>query len=148
MISDVEQRYLLVYEIPAKSSVSKMKVGFRDTGNNKTTYISLNLTRFNEKKETLKYSMGQTIDFKDSTLGNSKLKINSYEIKNKFTLKYTYCTPKNRCVKSVEYLTPNIFNSNYNKSLLKLDASLKLDSNLTSDEVNDLYTLIQSFQKF
>lgn len=146
-IGETEQRYLLVYEIPATSSVSKMKVGFRDTTRNKTTYISLSLNRFAEKKKTTKYGIGQTLGFNGSTLGNSTLRINSYEIKNKFTLKYTYCSPRKRCISSVEYLTPNLFDSNYNKTLLKLDAELVLDSELASTEVYDLYTLIKVFGK-
>ena len=146
-IGNNEQRYLLVYEIPATSYTSKMKVGFRDTIREKTTYISLNLTRFSKKKEKEKYTIGQTLNFKNSTLGKTTLKINSYEIRNKFTLKYTYCSPRNRCIKSVEYLTPNLFNSNYNKSLLRLDAELMLDSELATTEIKDLYTLMKVFAK-
>ena len=146
-IGQDEKRYLLVYEIPATSSVSKMKIGFRDTLRKKTTYISLHLKQFKAKKTSKNYALGHTIDFSESTIGKSSLKITSYEIRNKFTLNYKYCSPRKRCVKSVEYLTPNLFNSNYNKSLLKLNADFKLDDSIASTEVYDFYTLMKMFAK-
>ena len=144
-IGNEEQRYLLVFEIPSNSSASKMRLGFRNTAAGKTTSIALDLIEIPEIKKYKENRLGETIDFSDSTLGNTKLKINSYEIRNKFTIKYNYCSPRKRCISSVEYLTPNIFNTNYNKALLKLDAELTLDENFVSNDIKDVYSLFRTF---
>lgn len=141
-------RYLLVYEIPLNLINSKMKLGFTNTSNNQTAYVKLNPNKMiNSKNVNNNYSLGDTVEFKDSTLGNTTLKINSYELRNKFTVKYKYCSPKGSCLDSVEYLSPNMFNSNYDKTLLKIEAELNFDESFTSNNITDLPTLIKTFAK-
>lgn len=140
--------YLLVYEIPYKLTNSKMKIGFKNTASNQTAYVKLSPNKLhNAKTQSKNYSLGDTINFKDSTLGSTTFKVNSYELRNKFTLKYNYCSPRKNCISSVEYLTPNIFNSNYDKTLLKLEAELNFDESFVSDNVKDIYTLFKTFAK-
>lgn len=148
LISNEFTHYLLVYEIPYKLTNSKMKVGFKNTSSNQVAYVKLTPNKlYNEKAKSKDYSLGDTIDFKDSTLGESSLKINSYELRNKFTLKYNYCSPRKKCISSVEYLTPNLFNSNYDKTLLKIEADLSFDEKFVSDNITDIYTLLKTFAK-
>ena len=85
-------RYLLVFEVPKTAGASKMKIGFRDLKREETVYSRLDLKKFKEKKDVHQYDLGETIDFSDSTLKNTTLTIDSYEIRNKFTLNYTYCS--------------------------------------------------------
>lgn len=144
-IGNESERYLLVFEVPATASKSKMKLGFRNTNIGKTSYISLSLNEINEVKKYKETKLGKTLDFSDSTLGKTTLKINSYEIKNKFTVKYNYCSPRKRCVSSVEYLTPNLFNSSYNKALLKIEAEFTLDEEFSSPDIKDIYGLFKTF---
>lgn len=138
-------RYLLVFEVPKTAGASKMKIGFRDLKREETVYSRLDLKKFKEKKDVHQYDLGETIDFSDSTLKNTTLTIDSYEIRNKFTLNYTYCSQKKDCLASVEYLTPNLFTSNYNKSLLKLKGNFKLDEELVSANIKDIYGVFKSF---
>lgn len=139
------ERHLLVFEVPATTSNSNMKIGFRDVMRNETIYARLSPDKFNEEVTVHQYDLGETLDFSDSTLKNTTLKIDSYEIRNKFSLKYTYCSPQKDCLESVEYLTPNIFSSNYNKSLLKLKGNFKLDENINSRDIKDIYSVFKSF---
>lgn len=148
LIGNEFTRYLLVYEIPLNLINSRMKVAFKNTSSNQTAHVKLNPKKLINKKTVSKnYSLGDTIEFKESTLGNTALKINSYELRNKFTLKYKYCSPKKSCIDSVEYLSPNMFNSNYNKTLLKLDAELNFDESFISNNISDLPTLLKTFAK-
>jgi hypothetical protein len=141
-------RYLLVYEIPLNLINSKMNIGFKNTANNQTAYVRLKPEKLiNLKNNNKNYSLKDTIEFKDSTLGNSTLKINSYELRNKFTLKYKYCSPKGSCLDSVEYLSPNMFNTNFRKALLKLEVELKFDESFNSANIKDLPAILQTFAR-
>lgn len=146
-VANSDTRYLFVFEIPEAAVTSKMKFGIRDVNREKTTYTRLNSKKLLGDKTIKEYKLGDKIDFSDSTLGKTTLKINSYEIKNKFDLRYTYCSPRKRCISSVEYLTPNLFNSNYNKALLKINADFKLDENINSVDVKDIYGLFKTFAR-
>lgn len=147
IIGQKKQRYLFVYEIPVKSSKSKMKVGFRDTNGNNTTYISLKPQKFSDKKSVKEYKLGDTLDFTGSSFGKTSLKVKSYNIRDRFTIKYHYCTNLNRCIESREHLTPDLFNSNYDKTLLMLEAELILDDDRITQQSKDLYNIIKVFGK-
>lgn len=138
-------QYLLVFEVPKTALETKMKIGFRDVKREETIYAKLSPIEFKEKKVAHQYNLGETIDFSDSTLKKTSLTIDSYEIRNKFTLNYNYCSPKKECLLSVEYLTPDIFSSNYNKSLLKIKGNFKLDETIVSSNIKDVYSLFKSF---
>lgn len=144
-IGENTEKYLLVFEIPSNSVSSKMRLEFRNLASEKTTPISLDSELISDIKKYKEYQLGATIDFSDSTLGNSTLKINSFEFRNTFEVKYNYCTPRKRCIESVEYIKPNLFTSNYNKALLKLDAEFSLDKSFDSDAITDLYGLFKVF---
>lgn len=142
----IPSQYLLVFEVPKTAAATKMKIGFRDSRREETIYARLSPTEFKDKKVVHQYDLGETIDFSDSTLRETTLTIDSYEIRNKFTLHYNYCSPKKQeCLLSVEYLTPDIFSSNYNKSLLKIKGNFKFDETIISDNIKDIYGLFKSF---
>lgn len=146
-IGNEYEHYLLVYEIPLNVSTSKMKLGFTNSSTGETAYVLLNPVKLIDKKsQTKEYSLGDTIDFSNSTLGNTTLTIDSYELRNKFTLNYRYCSSRYKnCIDSVEYLTPSLYNSNYDKTLLRLDLSLAFDENFRSEDIKDIYSLIEIF---
>ena len=86
--------------------------------------------------------------FEGSTLGNTTLKIDSYELRNKFTLRYRYCSTRlKNCVDSVEYVKPSQYNTNYEKTLLRLDMDFKFDENFKSGSITNVYNLMKNFMK-
>jgi len=138
--------YLLVFEIPLNALNSKMHLEFKNTGSGQIATVRLNYRKMvSERKKSHNYYLGDTIDFSESTLLNSSLKIQSFEIRDRFAANYRYCSRQNQCLNSVEYLSPNIFNYSFDKSLLKLEADFKLDEEFFSKEVTDLYSLIKTF---
>lgn len=141
--------YLLVYEIPANRIDSKLKLGFHNTGTNETAYVRLRPTNIsNKEKQTKEYTLGDTISFEGSTLGNTSMKINSFELRNRFTLRYQYCSTRlKNCVDSVEYLMPNHYNSNLNKTLLRLDMEFQFDEKFKSDSITNIYELMKTYMK-
>ena len=148
-LSGDSKRYLLVYEVPAKAINSVMKLGFSNNSNGKIAYVRLkpeNLIQQNTQVE--EYALGETVNFKDSTLGDSTLQITNYELRNRFTLKYRYCSSRSKtCVDSVEYLTPNLFNSNYDKTLLKIDANINFKEDFYSENVKNIYDFLKVYGK-
>lgn len=142
-------KYLLVYEIPANRVDSKLKLGFHNAGSNETAYVRLNPTNISSKETQIKeYTVGDTMTFDGSTLGNTSLKIDSFELRNRFTLRYQYCSTRLKiCTDSVEYLMPNNYNSNYDKTLLRLDMDFKFDENFKSQTITNVYELMKTYMK-
>ena len=139
--------YLLVFEVPLNTINSKMHLEFKNTNSGQVAAVRLNYQKMvSDRKQTRNYYVGDAIDFSESTLGNSSLQIKAFDIRDKFTVNYKYCSPRlNQCIDSVEYLSPDIFNSSYDKTLLKIEADFNLDEEFLSKEVTDLYTLIKTF---
>ncbi len=141
--------YLLVYEIPANRINSKLKLGFHNTITNETAYVRLHPTNISDKDTQIKeYTIGDTMTFEGSTLGNTTIKIDSFELRNRFTLRYQYCSTRlKNCVASVEYLMPTQYNSNLDKALLRLDMDFKFDENFKSTTITSLYELMKTYMK-
>lgn len=145
-------KYLLVYPID-KNDVDK-KMTFRyvdDTSITSTEAKSINVSivarNLDEIKGTKKYQLGDTIDFSDSILGETKLTINSEEINSIFTLNYDFCVEKNECYKSIEYVKPSILN-NYDKTLVKLDGIIDWDVNAARMKTTDLFKFMSLYGRF
>ena len=141
--------YLLVYEISEKTINSEMRLGFRNMDNGETAYVKLEPTKLYEEKETLtEAKLGEELNFKNSHLGNTTLKITDYEMRDRFTIRYLFCTKTtNNCMDSIEYLMPNLYNSNYDKTLLKLNAEIHFDKNFVSANVKDIYSFFSILGK-
>lgn len=139
--------YLLIYEIPANRINSKFKLEFHNTGTNKTAYVRLKPTNISKEENHYKeYALGDTMTFDDTTLGKTSMKIDSFEIRNKFTLRYEYCSTRSKtCYESVEYLTPVKYNTSFEKSLLRLDMDFKFDENFKSNTITNIYELMKTY---
>lgn len=143
------EHYLLVYEIPITAINSKMKLGFTNSDTGETAYVKLKVDDLTTKEPIEKeYKLGEEMKLDESTLGKTTFKVESYELRNRFSFDYRYCTPRTKtCIDSVEYLTPNLYNSNYNKTLLRLDGYFNLDENFVSDNIKDIYSFFKAFAK-
>lgn len=143
--------YILVYEIPKSLINEKMKFKFNDSVSYvkgeigaKNIYVKLkptNLDKINLNKEM---SLGDTLNLKDSILGQTTLKITSYQIAEKFKLSYNYCYTDSKCIKSTEYINPTA-TSNYDKVIMKLEGTLKKDSTINVQKMSNLFDFIYSF---
>ena len=70
------------------------------------------------------------------------LKINSFEINDKFKVDYKFCITDNECYDSYEYIVPN-FKNNYDKTILKINGNIDLkETNINS---NNLYEFMKNY---
>jgi len=110
-------KYILIFEIPLKYSESELFLVYNNQGSK--TKIKLNPQMPLKKNEIINKKVSETVDFKDS-LEDVSFTINSFEIKNKFLIKYNYCFSKDECIVSKEYITPSL-DQNFDKVILKIN---------------------------
>lgn len=143
--------YLLTYHVPKNKVNSDVKefnyvesVSFTSSGlNPNVIHIGLNFNNLDKEQEPKTYALGEEINFDNSILKESTLKITNAEINNTFKNEYEYCKNK-KCYNMVEYLKPNI-NSNYDKTLIKFEFEVSKDEILTTDALNNMNKLINTF---
>lgn len=137
------ERKLFAFEVPENRLSGKILFGVRNLSSKETMYVKLNpINLITNDTKVVENNIGNKLEFTDSTIKDSSIKINSYDIKNVFRIDYNYCTKTNKCLSSVEYLTAKNSNSNYDKVLLKLEG----DFNISEDNIiNDFYTLLSRF---
>jgi len=129
--------YLLVFRVPNNVLNKEILLQYRESVN--ITFSSLNASfkkvRLEPKtllsqKKTETYSLGSTIDFKDSVLGNSNLTIRSAQLKDKFVHTFRYCATEELCSDVKVDILPNSLAS-LDKTILELDLDLNLGVRLT-----------------
>ena len=92
------------------------------------------------ENETTNYAIGDEIIFSDNTENDIKLTINEFNIDNKYQLNYQYCVDDNNCIDSIEYLVPDIYNSSYDFSLLKINVDYE-----SEDAMDNFFKFISSY---
>lgn len=134
--------YILIYKIPDSYVDDKMVIKYYDNlfSDIKTKLSPINL---NNKITSLNYNIGEAIEFENSILNNSNIKINSYEIADIFKFEYNFCL-NGTCNISHEYIKP-VLNTNYDKTLLKLNGNFNLDENLNITKIPNMYEFIKEF---
>ena len=136
---------LLVFEIPANRLISKKLFGIRALGYSSSNrgryyYAKFDIEYYNNKKTNTKdgYKLGDTLDLKDSILGDATFKINTFDIQRRFKVSYNYCYKKDTCIPSTEYIVPQNVLSNYEKVLIKIEGEFNL-SNIRFSDFYDLF---------
>ena len=142
-------KYLLVYPID-KNDVDKNFV-FRYVDDNsfssteaKSINVEINTRNLDKIKGTKEYNLGESIDFKDSILGNTEFKIENVVIDDVFKLDYEFCATKDECYNSIEYIKPSILN-NYDKTLLKLKGQIIWDNEVAKSKMTNLFNFINLY---
>ena len=135
--------YILVFKVPVNFTQDKMTLIYNDTSNDDIK-IEVKPTNLNSKSNVDSKKLTEELKFNGSILENTILKINSYELNNTFKLDYKYCTSKNVCYDSVEYLNVSA-SDNYSKTLLKLEGSLTFDEILPINKYKSIYKFINEF---
>lgn len=146
------RKYILVYPINKSDRNKTMRFKYSDFANltemsAKNVNIFLDVRDLDKVKNTFEYNLGDEIDFSNSLLGKSKLKITDYDLAPNFVLNYNFCVNESYCYNSVENLKPSILN-NYDKVLLKLKGNVELDESISTKKLSNLYDFIEMFGSF
>ena len=127
--------YVLAYEIPEEEQQETYTIKVLESldykiGEIRAKYknIQLNPTKITDIEEE-KFTMDKTANFKNSTLGYTTLKINSYELNNSYTYKYQFCYSNTNCKTLVDKITTDIVGNIGKTTLLILKLEYNLDQN-------------------
>lgn len=145
------EKHLLVFKIPKSLKDKKMiftytdKIDYINEGiNSKYIRVKINPNKVDEKNKKMDSSIGNELIFKDSIFKNTRLTIQSVEIKKEFRETYNFCVTSKECYPSAEFIHPN-YNSNDEKAILKLKGTLEIDNNLSLERIYSLYHFIYYF---
>lgn len=131
ILSGTKNTYNLVYELNKKQLQSKYKLKILESIDYEVGSITphYKILSFKPtevyKKNNKKYNLGDKIDLKSTTIGDAKVKINSYEITNSYMYEYEICKTTCRTIKDI--ITPGYMNTREKTTLLVLDTSLEED---------------------
>lgn len=149
---DTVRNYILVFKIPpnkTKKDKYIFKYSALQVKNNETTNkdFDVKLEPISEwiEQEIDSKKLGETLNFNPSILGNTGLKINSYEINNNFNIMYKYCI-NDICEDLVTKLLPNNLNENA-RTILKLNLNIEYDDKITSKDIKNKSYLISNLSK-
>lgn len=148
--ANTTNKYILIFEVPTEVLNNDIILKYTDllmpvtryNQNTKNKMIKINPINISkqEKKETKK--LGETLDLNASTLKNSNLTIDSIDISDKF--EYTYKVCSNECSEKKGVILPNFLSEN-DKTILKIKGKFNLDSTISNDQLNDMYSFIDNF---
>lgn len=132
--NDTTVDYVLVFEIDEKDYAKKYTMIVTDeveykagTMNAKYKKIALTPLVYKDLETKDTYKMGDVLPMSGSSLGNSTLKIDSYELKNKFIYQYEACI-RATCNEIKDIVSADAAKS---KTLLILNGDLSIDNNST-----------------
>ena len=126
--------YIITFEIPKKYKNRTKYIRFYN-GNNLYKNIKVRPKSFKESK-TDEVTLKKKLTIKNDLI-DADLKINKIEINSKIKLYYKYKI-KNITYNSYEYLVPS-YNDNYEKTILMLDSSFKINK---SNNIKKLFDLL------
>ncbi len=127
--------YVLVYEIDESELSNKYTIKILEGINYKpgeiiSKYKNIQLTPkvINEIKEDQSLNLEKIVNLKNSTLGLTTFKANSYYFSNSYTYDYTYCL-QNKCTLLKDKITTNVSSTMEKTILLVLSIEYSLDQN-------------------
>ena len=150
-LTDDYVSYFLVFAIPKDINLNDAKLKINDNVSYvngqmgaKNIFINLDLQNIDEDTKTFSNKLGETINFKDTILKDTKFTVNEVSISNRFKAIYNFCASQNNCYDSVEYITPTA-TGNYAKSLMKINGNLEIPNNVNIAGVSDLRSFLNMF---
>lgn len=127
--------YLMIFEIPKSKEFKEAVFRMEDSvsiikGEISSNYknVTLNLKNYLEKNEPSYYNLLDAISLEKSTLLNSEVLINRYEINDSFTENYTYCI-NSKCYNGNKIIKAETLGRDI-RTILKLNIDLDLDESL------------------
>ena len=140
------QSYILAFNIPVSEVNKKMTFKFNDNVSYvkgevgaKNIYVDLNPIDLDKKTKVITNKIGDVQNYDDSVLESADLKIDSYEINNKFKYNYNYCYGVNKCMDSYEYIVPTA-TGNYFKTLMQINGEFNSDNSQINDVISFMNT--------
>ena len=151
-LTDELTTYTIAFEVSAGQANKNMSLKFNDSNSfvggelgAKNILVSLKPVDLRkENEEVFKKELTETISFDDSVLGSSSMKIDSFEINNKFKLDYKYCYRGDKCIDSYEYVTPTA-TGNYFKTLMRINGNMTIDKNINNSDIYDLRSFLNTY---
>ena len=150
-LSDEFQSYILAFVIPKEDANETMVLKFNDDVSYvkgelgaKNIFVTLDPVNLSGSQDAGTTKLGDDEEFEGSVLESSSLKINSYEIGDKFKIDYRYCYGTNKCLDSSEYVTPTATGS-YLKTLMKIDADFDIDKNVNDLQITTFSSFLNTF---
>ena len=150
-LNDEFQSYILAFVIPKEDEHKNMVLKFNDDVSYvkgevgaKSILVTLKPTSLTGNVDGGEVKLGEEEEFENSVLDSSSLTISSYEVGDKFKLNYKYCYGIDKCVDSIEYVTPTA-TGNYFKTLIKMNASINIDTNVNSSEISSFVNFLNTF---
>ncbi len=126
--------YLIIFEVPLDKEFSRATFRMVDNvdiirGEISGRYkdVKLDLKDYMNKEETLEFKAGEAISLDESTLLNSELMVNSFQIGESFTEMYKYCIGES-CYDGKKIITPDTLGKNA-RTILKVE----LDTSIAKD---------------
>ena len=136
IVSKTKGYYVLVYEIDEKSLSGQYMIKILESlqykvGDIVAKYknIKLSPTKINSVKNVDNVGLGKATTLKNSNLGYTTFKVDSYEFKNSYTYQYDYCYSEDNCKKLTDRVTTDISGRIEKTTLLVLNTEYNLDMN-------------------
>lgn len=128
--------YVLAYEIDASELTNEYKIKILESIDFKIGEIAakyknivLNPPRIDQVKEEEKLTIDKIANLKNSRLGYTTFKINSYNFSNSYTYSYPYCSQDGRCTTLKDKITTDVSGTIEKTTLLVLNMEYSLDRN-------------------
>ena len=144
--------YVLVYEIPEEELTNEYIIKILESidykvGDIAAKYknIRLNPSKVDRIKEE-QLDSDKIVNLKNTTIGFTTLKVNSYDIQNSYTYQYPYCYTATNCKNLSDKITPNVTTNLEKTTLFILKADYSLDEN--SIYANTIRTQNKFFEDF
>ena len=143
--------YIFIFEIPESQMHKSMKLKINDNISYvrgqigaKNIFVKLKPLDLTNKEQSEDKRLGDTLSFSGSMLGETTFSVTKYEIANKFKIEYNFCSKKDRCNTSYEYVTPTA-TGNYFKTLMKVDGTFEEDETMNLEDVDDIYYFLNKY---
>jgi hypothetical protein len=151
--SNTTDTYVLVYELDSSEVQKEYEIRILDeleygVGEITPHYkiIKLNPTEVLSVTNLDTYEIGKTINLKNTNLGYTTFKVNSYSISNSFTYTYDYCYSENNCTKLKDKITTDVSGTIEKTTLLILNVEYNLDK--TTIYANNIKTEAKFFDNY
>lgn len=135
--------YILVFEVPRAFKDTDMVLKYADVNEKE---IKIDVTPLDLTKERTKdsVSLQDELNFKDSILKNTILRIDEFAVSDKFKIDYKYCYAENSCYDSYEYVNATT-SGNEKKSLLRLRGEVSIDDKISIEPITTVYKFMRYF---
>ena len=133
-----EKPYLLVFDVGNKN-IKNGRLKISNLIGQDYVYLDFNAKSFTKNNDPLEFNFTDEVSLKDTNLADTKFKITSALIGEKYTLNYKYCVNSEECIDSVEYLRPDYYNTGVPKTIIRMEYEFE------STDISSFYKLISLY---